>query len=76
MEQLRGALQAHPRAASCILDAHLPLPLQLPPALRLLLRAVPAGERQQAAVYRRLCQCLDAGSQPMLYRENSLACAR
>lgn len=66
MEQLRGALQAHPRAASCILDAHLPPLLQLPSALRLLLRAVPAGAQQQAAVYRRLCRCLDAGMQPML----------
>jgi hypothetical protein len=67
VEQLRAALMAHPRAARCCLDRQLPLLLQLPPALRLLLRGVPATGGSLALVYRRLCRCLDAGLPTLIH---------
>ena len=61
VKRLHGALEARPCLAAAVLDRHLPLLLQLPGALRLLLWALPAAHSSQALVYRRLCACFDAG---------------
>ena len=61
VKKLHGALEARPCLAAAVLDRHLPLLLQLPGALRLLLWALPAAHSSQALVYRRLCACFGAG---------------